>query len=174
MSKVRVYELARELGIENKELIARLEKLGILSKKPTSTLEDAEVEKVKRDFRGVEQPQEMEEKRIKSTVIRRRAVRTAAEEVPAPAPEEPVAAEPEKPEAAAEPVKEEKKEAQLPPSPPEKPQPEAPQRQAPATAAAPVKEQPPLKEAPVQPAAAPPRPSSSPQPAGPAVKSSRP
>ena len=54
MSKVRVYELARELGIENKELIARLEKLGILSKKPTSTLEDTEVERAKRDFRGVD------------------------------------------------------------------------------------------------------------------------
>ncbi|MCX5841671.1 MAG: translation initiation factor IF-2 N-terminal domain-containing protein, partial [Deltaproteobacteria bacterium] len=29
MSKKRVYELAKELGIENKELIARLDKLGI-------------------------------------------------------------------------------------------------------------------------------------------------
>jgi len=157
MSKVRVYELARELGVENKELIARLEKLGILSKKPTSTLEDTEVERAKRDFRGVELPQEMEEKRIKSTVIRRRAVRTSAEEVPEPATEEPVAAEPEKPEAAAEPVKEEKRGAQLPPLPPEKPQPGAPQPQEAAPSAAPVKEQPPLKEAPVQPAAAPPQ-----------------
>lgn len=98
MSKVRVYELAKELGIENKELLARLEKLGISNKKPTSTLEDGEVEKIKREFRTGEPP-EMEEKRIKSTVIRRRAVKSAAEEAqPVPSQEQ------ELPEAVSEPA----------------------------------------------------------------------
>jgi translation initiation factor IF-2 len=80
MSKTRVYELAKELGVENKDLLARLEKLGIKNKKPTSSMEDGEVERVKRELRTSEQPHEMEETRVKSTVIRRRAVRTPAEE----------------------------------------------------------------------------------------------
>ncbi|MEN6464358.1 MAG: translation initiation factor IF-2 [Syntrophaceae bacterium] len=95
MSKTRVYELARELGVENKDLLARLEKLGIKNKKPTSSMEDGEVEKIKREFRTSE-PHEMEETRVKSTVIRRRAVRTPAEEGQAEIEEEkPVEAAPE-------------------------------------------------------------------------------
>lgn len=88
MSKTRVYELAKELGVENKDLLARLEKLGIKNKKPTSSMEDGEVERVKREFRTSEQPHEMEETRVKSTVIRRRAVRTPAEEAQAAIEEE--------------------------------------------------------------------------------------
>jgi len=79
MSKKRVYELAKELGIENKELIARLEKLGLTGKSHSSSLEDSDVERIKRDLHAAE-PHEVEEKRIKSTVIRRRAVRSVAEE----------------------------------------------------------------------------------------------
>ncbi len=100
MSKKRVYELARELGIENKELIARLEKLGITVKSHSSTLEDADVGRLQRDMLSGE-PHELVEKRIKSTVIRRRAVRPAAiGEEAAPAEEK----------AAAEPVREERPE----------------------------------------------------------------
>jgi len=90
MSKQRVYELAKELGIENKDLISRLEKLGISVKSHSSALEDSEVERIHREF-SVGEPQEIEEKRIKSTVIRRRAVRTAVEEEPVPEPEEKMA-----------------------------------------------------------------------------------
>jgi translation initiation factor IF-2 len=79
MSKKRVYELAKELGIENKELIARLEKLGIVVKSHSSSLEDSDVDRLKRDLLAAE-PHEVEEKRIKSTVIRRRAVRPLSEE----------------------------------------------------------------------------------------------
>lgn len=134
MSKTRVYELARELGVENKDLLARLEKLGIKNKKPTSSMEDGEVEKVKREFRPSE-PHEMEETRVKSTVIRRRAVRTPVEEAQAaveeakpaeavPEPVAPVAAEekdekpkPEKIEPAAKPPE---KEIPAPAAPPKK------------------------------------------------------
>jgi len=79
MSKMRVYELARELGVENKDLITRLEKMGISVKSHSSTLEDSEVERVKRDYSAAE-PHEVVEKRVKSTVIRRRAIRTEVEE----------------------------------------------------------------------------------------------
>ena len=103
MSKKRVYELAKELGIENKELIARLEKLGITVKSHSSSLEDSDVERLKRDFHAAE-PHEVEEKRIKSTVIRRRAVHLVIEE------EQPKIPEVEAVEAAVEPVKEKKPE----------------------------------------------------------------
>ncbi|OPY15685.1 MAG: Translation initiation factor IF-2 [Syntrophus sp. PtaB.Bin138] len=87
MSKKRVYELARELGIDNKELISRLEKLGITVKSHSGTLEDNEVERVIKEFhaRGAT---EMVEQRIKTTVIRRRAVHVPQEE---PVAEEPPA-----------------------------------------------------------------------------------
>ena len=80
MSKKRVYELARELGIDNKELISRLEKLGIAVKSHSGTLEDNEVDRVTKEFldRG---SKEMVEQRIKTTVIRRRAVRVPEEEI---------------------------------------------------------------------------------------------
>ncbi|MCX5842736.1 MAG: translation initiation factor IF-2 N-terminal domain-containing protein, partial [Deltaproteobacteria bacterium] len=80
MTKKRVYELAKELGIDNKELISRLEKLGIAVKSPSSGLEDNDVEKVRIEFQ-LGEPLEMVEQRIKSTVIRRRAVRPVVEEV---------------------------------------------------------------------------------------------
>jgi translation initiation factor IF-2 len=78
MSKTRVYELAKELGIDNRELIARLEKLGIAVKSHSSTLEDGDVERVRREF-SLGEPSEIVEQRIKTTVIRRRAVRHPAD-----------------------------------------------------------------------------------------------
>ena len=87
MTKKRVYELAKELGLENRELIARMEKMGISVKSHSSTLEDGDVERICREIRGVDS-REMVEKRITSTIIRRRAVRQPAEEERAEAPEE--------------------------------------------------------------------------------------
>ena len=88
MTKKRVYELAKELGIDSKDLISRLEKFGIAVKSHSSTLEDADVEKIQKELLSGE-PHEMVEQRIKSTIIRRRAIRPAAEEIIA----EPVEAE---------------------------------------------------------------------------------
>ncbi|MBN1380722.1 MAG: translation initiation factor IF-2 [Deltaproteobacteria bacterium] len=80
MPKKRVYELAKEMGMENKELISRLEKLGIAVKSHSSTLEDSELERIQQALSSKE-PTEMVEQRIKSTVIRRRAVRPPIEEI---------------------------------------------------------------------------------------------
>ncbi len=91
MSKKRVYELAKELGLENKELISRLEKIGIAVKSHSSTLEDGDLERIQAELLSPE-PREVVEKRIKSTVIRRRAVRLPVEESK---PEEAAAAPPE-------------------------------------------------------------------------------
>ncbi|MFB3924666.1 MAG: translation initiation factor IF-2 [Syntrophales bacterium] len=88
MSKTRVYELAKELGIDNRDLIARLEKLGIAVKSHSSSLEDSDVERVRKEF-TMGESHEIEEKRIKATVIRRRAVRpVVVEEAAAPVVEE--------------------------------------------------------------------------------------
>ena len=75
MPKKRVYELAKELNLENKELIAHLGKIGITVKSHSSSLEDDEVEKIK-DVLLASESRQIVEERIKSTVIRRRAVRT--------------------------------------------------------------------------------------------------
>ncbi len=79
MSKTRVYELAKEFGIENKEFIAKLKTLGIAVKSHSSTLEDSEVERVRREF-AAKGEKEVIEKRVRSTVIRRRSIRMSAEE----------------------------------------------------------------------------------------------
>jgi translation initiation factor IF-2 len=79
MTKKRVYELAKDLGLENRELISRLEKIGIAVKSHSSTLEDADMERIQAELLSPE-PREVVEKRIKSTVIRRRAVRPVIEE----------------------------------------------------------------------------------------------
>ncbi|HUH65716.1 MAG TPA: translation initiation factor IF-2 [Syntrophales bacterium] len=84
MTKKRVYELAKELGIDSKELISRLEKFGIAVKSHSSTIEDTDVEKIQKELLSGE-PHEMVEQRIKSTIIRRRAVRPSPEEVKAEA-----------------------------------------------------------------------------------------
>ncbi|MBA4396979.1 MAG: translation initiation factor IF-2 [Syntrophus sp. (in: bacteria)] len=121
MSKKRVYELAKEMGIENKDLIARLDKLGLTGKSHSSSLEDSDVDRLKRDVHAAE-PHEVEEKRIKSTVIRRRAVRSMVEE------EQPVVPEIAAAEAAVTPPRKEGQEPQEPqePVPPTAPAPPAP------------------------------------------------
>ena len=83
MYKMRVYELARELNIGSKECISLLEKLGIAVKSHSCSLESSDVERVRREFALGEQ-REIEEKRVKSTVIRRRAVRHPVEIVEPP------------------------------------------------------------------------------------------
>ncbi|MGA0267830.1 MAG: translation initiation factor IF-2 N-terminal domain-containing protein, partial [Candidatus Nanopelagicales bacterium] len=39
MSKVRVYELARELGVESKEVLAKLQEMGEFVRSASSTIE---------------------------------------------------------------------------------------------------------------------------------------
>lgn len=82
MAKKRVHELAKELGMENKDLIAHLERLGITVKSHASTLEDHEIERIREDLQA-KTPRQIVEERIKTTVIRRRAVRAPLEETSA-------------------------------------------------------------------------------------------
>ncbi len=79
MTKKRVNELAKELGIENKELIAHLATLGVNVKSHSSSLEESDVERAIRLLKKNE-PHETEETRVKPTVIRRRAIQIIVEE----------------------------------------------------------------------------------------------
>src|SRR5208337_546225 len=73
MTRLRVHELAKELNIDNKDLIDRIEKLGIQVKNHMSTLTDSAVLKIRQQFSEVRPVSEkVEEKRIGREVIRRR------------------------------------------------------------------------------------------------------
>jgi translation initiation factor IF-2 len=85
MSKVRVYEVARELGVENRDLIQRIATLGIQVRNHMSVLDQVEVDRIKRSL-GKDRSEAMVEERIRPTVVRRKR-RKKSEEA------EPVAAE---------------------------------------------------------------------------------
>ena len=79
---MRIHEFAKELKMENKDLLAMLEKMGLSYKSVHSTLEESDIERVKNQI-NLSRKEGLVEKRIKPTVIRRRVMR---EEPPPPAP----------------------------------------------------------------------------------------
>jgi len=91
MSKTRVFEVARDLGLKNPELITRIASLGIQVRNHMSTLEPIEVDRIRRAVDKEKQHNVVEE-RIRPTVVRRRTLakpETAPEpiaEAAAPAP----------------------------------------------------------------------------------------
>src|ERR671918_1636485 len=116
MGKTRVHLLAKELGIETKDLIAQLDKLGIRGRKAQSSLEDDEVararvalavqerpqvhvgeEKVIADrvvkaeddnLREVQARETIVERRVRANVIRRRTSRVEVPQAEGPQPME--------------------------------------------------------------------------------------
>jgi translation initiation factor IF-2 len=70
MNKTRVYELAQKLGVDNKEIIARLKTIGIEVKTHMAVLDDDTVKKLSEPVTVKELSQE--EVRVKPTLIRRR------------------------------------------------------------------------------------------------------
>ncbi|MBW1721111.1 MAG: translation initiation factor IF-2 [Deltaproteobacteria bacterium] len=96
MAKVRVYELAKELNMDSKELVEKLKAGGLNIKNYMSTLDEQAAARA-RDLITGKVSEVVEEKRIKPTVIRRRRktvpVAKPAEEVKGETPEEPTAPE---------------------------------------------------------------------------------
>ncbi|MBW2465083.1 MAG: translation initiation factor IF-2, partial [Deltaproteobacteria bacterium] len=86
MSKVRVYEVAREVGLPNRELVQKISALGIPVRNHMSALDPTEVERVKRALDKEKQDNVVEE-RIRPTVVRRRVVRKKKEPVVEAAPD---------------------------------------------------------------------------------------
>jgi translation initiation factor IF-2 len=78
MSKVRVYEVARQLGVENRDLIQRIATLGIQVRNHMSVLDPVEVDRIKRSL-GKDRSEAMIEERIRPTVIRRKRRKKADE-----------------------------------------------------------------------------------------------
>jgi hypothetical protein len=121
MSKVRVYEVARELSLENNELMKRLATLGIQVRNHMSALDVAEIDRVKRAIEK-DKVENTVETKLRAGVVRRRTVAQPKDEVVAEvrAPE-PVAPPPparvEPPPARVEPVVEIPREPEPPPPP---------------------------------------------------------
>ncbi len=72
MAKRRVYELARELNMTNKELLDRLGELGIEVKNHMSSLEDDETGRIKDSLFGRKEKADIEDTRVRPNIIRRR------------------------------------------------------------------------------------------------------
>jgi translation initiation factor IF-2 len=113
MGKTRVHLLAKDLGIETKDLIAQLDKLGMRGRKAQSALEDDEVTRIRAALAAQEKPQvhvgeekvvvdrvvmaedessgevqareTVVERRVRANVIRRRTSRTEVAQ-PEPSP----------------------------------------------------------------------------------------
>ncbi len=73
MSKTRIYELAQQMGIENKELMARLEAVGVSVKNHMAVIDDADIKKLTAPATTIVKDVSQEEVRVKPTLIRRRA-----------------------------------------------------------------------------------------------------
>ncbi|MEW6440704.1 MAG: translation initiation factor IF-2 [bacterium] len=85
MAKVRLYQLARELGVDNNELMEKLKSLGVDAKNHMATLADGEVDQVRALYRQAQEVK-VDEVRIRPTVIRRRRKVEARAEEPAAEP----------------------------------------------------------------------------------------
>ncbi|HMB16939.1 MAG TPA: translation initiation factor IF-2 [Pelovirga sp.] len=87
MVKVRVYELAKKIGIENKDLLAKLAEAGVDVASHASSLSDEDIHRFE-NFNNPPQ-EKVEEERIKPGLIRRRrtVVPQESEEVAATQPE---------------------------------------------------------------------------------------
>ena len=114
MAKVRVYELAKELGLESKTLMAKLGELGEFVRSPSSTIEPPVVRRLREIYPAPAEKPAQEPKAAKKA-----AAKPAP--APAPAPEEPMPAPAPAPE----------------PAPVAPAEPEAPAAQEPAAEAAP-------------------------------------
>ena len=85
MAKTRIHEFAKELNMENKDLLKLLEKMGLVFKNVHSTLEESDVERVKNQI-NLSRKEGVVEQRVKPTIIRRRVKREeAVPPIPEPA-----------------------------------------------------------------------------------------
>jgi len=74
MAKIRIYELAQRMGLENKELLERLQQAGIEAKSHMSVVDEEVVKSLGEKKETPEAPEEpvFDEKRINTGLIRRR------------------------------------------------------------------------------------------------------
>ena len=92
MAKIRVYELARELNMQNSALLEKLGAMDISVKSHMSSLDDETIVRIKKNLFSPE-TETVEMIRVKPTVIRRRKKRAPEEPVRASAAPEPADAD---------------------------------------------------------------------------------
>ena len=80
MAKIRIYELARDLNVTNKALLEKIRNMDINVKSHMSSIDDETVIMIKKNLIGSPK-KEVDEKRIKPTIIRRRKKRVQQEPV---------------------------------------------------------------------------------------------
>ncbi len=93
VGKVRVYEVARDVGLDNKALVSKIRSLGIEVKNHMSSLEMEDVQRVKRALEK-ERQENLVEERLSATVIRRRSKVPRTRPTTAPPQEESAQTEP--------------------------------------------------------------------------------
>ncbi|MGD9383321.1 MAG: translation initiation factor IF-2 N-terminal domain-containing protein, partial [Desulfobacterales bacterium] len=127
MAKIRIYELARDLNVTNKELVEKIRDMDIDVKSHMSSLDDEEVTRIKNNLLGLPQ-KEVEETRIKPSIIRRRKKRVSQMPVQAETAVEPTP-HPEKTAVADQPSEKTLKDREIPPEkePEETPKEDAPE-----------------------------------------------
>src|SRR3954468_4067947 len=81
--RVRIYELAKELALGHREMVAKVRSLGIEVANHMSHLEPADVDRVRRAVTR-ERKESTTEERLNDTVIRRRSKSVAPASPPAP------------------------------------------------------------------------------------------
>src|SRR3954470_851471 len=76
-AKMRVYEIAKEVGIPNKDLIAKIRALGLEVNNHMSSLDADDVARIKRSLekekQSVAQPQQTQRLATRGAVLRRRS-----------------------------------------------------------------------------------------------------
>jgi len=87
MTKSKVLDLAREVGMEDDKLLLKLKRMGVKVKDKTAAEPEKKVSPGDEKIIERDSEKEIVEKRIKPTVIRRRAIRfEVKEEIPSPPP----------------------------------------------------------------------------------------
>jgi translation initiation factor IF-2 len=101
MSKLRVYEVARDLGLDNKALVALFQAIGVSDvRNHMSSVAPEQIERVKRHLEKQNAQSGMVEERIRAGVVKRRVAKRAGGEAsspfaaPPPAPSAPMASPP--------------------------------------------------------------------------------
>lgn len=73
MAKIRIYELAQQMGVENKELLERLQQAGIEAKSHMSVVDEEAIRSLDKEKASAEPPPvSFDEERVNTGLIRRR------------------------------------------------------------------------------------------------------
>src|SRR3954449_1260140 len=85
-AKIRVYELARELGLTNKETLDLCEGLGIQAKSHSSSIEDAQADRIRRkaDREGLRRETQPEEEEPPKKAAAKKAAPPKEDAAPEP------------------------------------------------------------------------------------------